>query len=100
MALELEPAYSSGEQGSSGVVSSDPCYLVGVSIHTNGSADAILKIYDHASAASGTVKEHITVKGADYYGGRVHINPIIMDNGIYASISGTSASYIVEYLKP
>jgi len=55
-------------------------------------------LYDNASAASGTKLAEITVKGSDNYGGRNWQLPVRCVNGVYADLTGTGASCIVEYI--
>lgn len=91
-------AKSSGEKTASAVISAGPCLLTGAMVITDSSNDATLVLYDNASAASGTVLGEFKVAAADFYGGRGWQNPVQCFNGIYASISGTGASYVVEYV--
>ena len=93
-----DPSASSGEQTSDGAVATIGGYIAGVEIITDGTNDVKLILYDNASAASGTVLFEGTVLGGSHFGGRVWSYPVIYDNGIYADITGTGASYIVEYI--
>lgn len=88
---------SSGEKTSSTAISAVPSFLTGVQIITDGTNNAKLILYDNASAASGTVLLEMTIVGANNYGGRNWTFPIVCSNGIYAAVTGTGASYIVEY---
>lgn len=90
-------AGTSGEQTSSTVICNRPCRLTAVTVITDGTNDATLKLYDHASAASGTVILEMTVVGANNYGGRNYVTPLMTVNGCYAEVSGSNASYIVEF---
>jgi len=63
-------AETSGEQTSDSVICDKPCYLSSVLVITNGENNAKLILYDHASAASGTVVAEFTVVSTNHYGGR------------------------------
>ena len=99
VALAGQCARSSGEQTADGIISSKPCGIAGVTIITNSSSDAKLILYDNAAAASGTVLFERTVTGSN--NGRRFTWPYPAEcyNGIYADVTGTGASYIVEYIK-
>lgn len=87
---------SSGEQTSDALVCSGPCFIRAVEVITDGTNNAKLVIYD-STTASGTVVFEMTVVGASHYGGRGWVAPLKMNNGIYCDITGTGASYIVEF---
>lgn len=87
----------SGEKTSDGSIASARCYISSVQIITDGTNDAKLILYDNASAASGTVITEMTVTGTGHFGGRYWAPERLCINGIYADITGTGASYIVEY---
>jgi len=90
-------AMSSGEQTASALIYNGGCRLTAVEIITDGTNDAKLILYDSTSAANKVVLE-MTVVGAGNFGGRYWYYPITLNSGIYASISGTGASYIIEYM--
>lgn len=87
---------------SSGVLSADTLLFTGrnrinaLTIFTDGTNAATVDLYDNTSAAS-----KIAVKGKCLGTNLVnHIifeNPVIMENGIYADVTGTGASFIVYY---
>ena len=80
------------------VVQNGPmCFISAVEIITNGSDDAKLIIYDNTSN-SGNVLLEMTVPGGDYWGGRNWEYPVEVLTGIRGDISGTGASYIIEYI--
>ena len=95
--FKYQAAISSGEQTSSTAVLTGSGCITGIKVITDGTNDATLIVYDN-TAASGTVVDETKVNGANHYGGRNVIFPIKVDNGIYAAISGTGASYIIEYI--
>ena len=86
-------ATSSGEQTAGTAVYAGRCLLASVLVITDGTNDAKLIIYNHASTTSGTVVFEMTVKGADHYGGMVFVHPKRMTTGIYASGSGSCLLY-------
>jgi hypothetical protein len=91
----INKVVSSGLLSASGIISANPGGLTGISCFTNGAAAATLTIYDNASAASGTVLAQIAVPGANLGVCQVFPTNIKASSGIYASISGSGASYIV-----
>ena len=84
---------------SSQVILADAGFITGVMVYTDGVNDATLELYDNPIAASGVKPFKLTVSGADNYGGRIFQFPRKAFTGIYAVISGTGASYIVEYIQ-
>ena len=89
-------AQSSGEKTVDFAALAGPGYLTAVEVITDGTNDAKVILYDHATAASGKVIFEATITGASHYGGRVFVPPVEVYNGVYADVSGTGASYIVE----
>lgn len=94
---EIVGAICSGEKTADAAIYSAPCLLAAVLVITNGTDDAKLIIYDNTSAAGKVVLE-ITVTGSDNYGGVIYNFPKIMNIGIYCDVSGTGASYIIDYV--
>ena len=92
-------ARSSGKQASSVAVCTVPCLVTMAKVMTDGTNIANLKLYDHASAATGDIKDEWPLAGADLFGGGVYGFPMIMQNGIYAALTGTGASFIIHYLE-
>ena len=88
---------SSGEQTASATIFSGTCYIVSVLVITDGTNNA--KLILKAGGSSGTVQYETTVIGADNYGGRVWTLPVQFTTDCYAAVTGTGASYIVEYIK-
>ncbi len=92
---------SSDLLSASAVILNKDGYLAGCRVFTDGTNNATLTIYDNASAASGKVLDKIIVVGADYMGGVKEgdgaYKGIVARNGIYASISGTGATFIVHF---
>ena len=96
--LAFQGSQSSGEQTSSAAIYAGSAYITGVEVITDGTNDAKLILYDNATAASGTVVLEMTVAGANNFGGREPTFPPHCYNGIYGAITGTDASFIVEYI--
>lgn len=94
-------AQSSGEQTASAAIYAGSCALTGIHLIGDGTNDPKVILNDHATAASGTVKaevsDDVSVSGqvTKYLS---FSNPVIFQNGIYATVSGTGASYIIEYI--
>ena len=93
-------SHGSGETTSNKVIVNEKCYITGILIITDGTNDAKLILYDNNIAStSATVMYETTVTGGDEYGGRIWSYPMLFNKGIYAVVSGTGASYIIEYIK-
>lgn len=89
---------SSGLKTATGVILDRTCILVGVQIITDKTNDVSLILHDNASAASGTINFKQLVPGTDdslpYWFGDGGIRCV---NGIYATLSGTAAEFIIFY---
>ncbi len=88
---------SSGLKTSSAAIVPGPCFFYGVEIITDGTNPATVIVYDHASAASGTEAFKGTVAGTNNFGGILNAMPVNMQYGIYATVSGTGAAFIIYY---
>jgi hypothetical protein len=76
--------------------------LCSVTIMTDGSNNARLILYDAGAVGDIAVSNklmEITVTGTTFYGGRIWADPVKFTEGIYAVLSGTGASYIIEWSK-
>lgn len=93
---EFPGAASSGEQTSDAAISTTRGFITGVEVITDGTNNATVVIYDN-TAASGTVIGEFTVVGGNHFGGRNFIIPVRYTRGLYADVTGTGASYIIEY---
>ena len=89
-------AKTSYQIGTSAIVKTGSCVLWAVLVITDGTNAATVTIYDN-TAASGDVLAKFVVAGATQYGGRNWVCPVGAKNGLYAAISGTGATCIVEY---
>jgi hypothetical protein len=97
----MQPANrSSGLKTADGVIQAKPTILAGVHINTDGTNNALVVLYDNASAASGTVVFQQTVTGADESipfsmpdGG------VYCKNGLYADITTVGTMSFVVYFR-
>jgi len=85
-----------GEKTEAYTVHSGECLFGGILVITDGTNNAKVIVYDN-TAANGTVKWEMTVKGDEHYGGAFP-PPIEMDNGYHVAVTGTGASYIPFYI--
>ena len=97
-AFAFDPSFGSGEITADALIYEHTCYITGILIITDGQNDAKIVLYDNTSAA-GTVRWEQTVIGGDNYGGHSWTYPKKFYNGIYADVTGSGASYIIEYIK-
>jgi len=88
---------SSGKQTSDGIIYTGMCAITAVTVHTDGSNDATLVVYN-GTTTGGTDVLTIKVNAADQYGGKVYTFPLTCGTGIYADITGTNAYYYIEYI--
>ena len=89
---------SSGELTSDAVIRNGRCWLHGAMLISNGGTGTMtLKIYDKGSAgATGDLLTKVVLKGTDDTTDIV-LSPVYASYGLYADVSGTSASYITYY---
>jgi hypothetical protein len=74
-------------------------YITALTVITDGTNNATVVLYDSASAASGTVIAELWVPGALISDRQVWTFPRKVSAGIYADLTGTGASCIVEYMR-
>jgi hypothetical protein len=73
--------------------------LCSVTINTDGTNNATVKLYDVSAAADVANTNMLyewVVSGANYSGGRDWVHPVYFAKGLYLDITGTGASCIVE----
>lgn len=92
------PANTSGLKSADAVIMAMPGRLLGCIVLADGTNAATVTLYDHASAASGTVLAKYVVD-ATLVAESPALPPdgIICNNGIYADVTGTGAEFIVYY---
>lgn len=94
----IEPCITSGEKSASAVICAAPALLVAIDLLPPSEGSATLKIYDNASAASGTIIFEATVASG---GSSITTNltmPRLAIKGLYASLTGTT-TYIVGFVR-
>lgn len=92
------PATSSGLKSADAAISTISGRLLGLYLIADGTNAATLTVYDNASAASGTVLCKISIPaGQTYNDSHLPGEGVVVNNGIYADVSGTGAQYIVHY---
>lgn len=94
----FQPAKTSFVQIADGVITAKSGYITGVYIISDGTNDATLILYDNASAASGNKIITMCARAAMPFAGNTWTFPVIFFNGIYADVTGTNASYVVEFI--
>ena len=94
-------ARTSYEKTEAAVIKAGACQLTAILIITDGTNPATVILYNKPSATGIDPANKIwegSVPGASMYGGRNWTFPVFCNAGIYATVSGTGASYIVEYM--
>ena len=97
LSFAIEGAISSGEQTADAQIATGNGFLTAVQVITDGTNDAKIIIYDN-TAASGKVLNEFTINGGSHFGGREPLFPPEFHNGLRVDVSGTGASYILEYI--
>jgi len=90
---------SSGIKNADAVISATRNRVNAVTIISDGTNACNVVLYDNASAASGLEVAKVSI-GAASLKTTEHVvfeNPVISENGIYADVTGTGATYIVFY---
>ena len=71
-----------------------------LTVVTNGAANARVLLYDVSTsgdAATANKITDLTIKAANFYGGRTWVEPVMFSEGLYAVVAGDGASYMVEW---
>ena len=93
----LQTSVSSGEQTADATIHTGKCYITGVQVITDATNDATLVLKDGGS--SGTVLAEIRCDAAILQTKeRSWTFPMMFETSLYADITGTNASYVVEYI--
>lgn len=87
---------SSGSLSASTLLVTGTALLCGLNLVTDGTNAVTVTVYDN-TAASGTVLATVKVKGADLSKEILFTYPVKAKTGLYASVSGTGASFTVYY---
>jgi len=91
-----------GTSVSSGVLSADTLIATGrnrvnaITVFSDGINEATLELYDNTSAA-GTVNVKGICLAVNKVSHLIFENPVKFENGIYANVTGTGASFIVYF---
>lgn len=67
-----------------------------LTVFTDGTNDATVSLYDN-TAASGKIGVKGLCVGANKVAHFIFENPVFMQDGLYAAVSGTGATFIVYY---
>ena len=98
--LGVIPSTASGRKDASALIYTGATLLTGVKVVTNGTDNVTVVVYDNTEG-SGKVVDEWTVTGSENYGGTNYgKSPVIIDNGIYVTVSGTGGKYYVFYFTP
>lgn len=88
----------SGEISASKLIYNGPCFLTSLMVYGDGVNDADGIVYNNTTAV-GDVAAKITVDAPLSYGGRDYRRPRWCPNGLFAELSGTGVSAIVEWMR-
>ena len=90
---------SSGLKAADAVIATGRNRINAITLISDGTNACDVAVYDHPSAASGTVVGKVAI-GAASLKKTEHVvfeNPVLCEDGIYADVTGTGANYIVYY---
>lgn len=90
--------YTKGIQSASGLIFEGNGVFNGIEVITDGANNATATVYDNISG-SGTELFYGVVTGASNFG---TLSPVAIScrTGLYVTISGTGAKYIIHYTPP
>lgn len=93
-----DPSTSSGSLAVSAgaAIYARPAVIMGYSV-TPAAADAVLTVYDNATAASGTIVAQMTVKASTSTQVAVLTTGIWCNNGLFYTLTGASATALVSF---
>ncbi len=87
---------TSGLLSASAAIALQPGQLFSAELYS--ATAATLTIYDNASAASGLVLAQVVIPAGAAMGQLVFNHGIVANQGIYASLTGAGASFVVHYI--
>lgn len=96
----MEPCQSSGLKAASAAICTRPCIYYGMSVSADGTNSATAIVYDHISAASGTVIDKVIVDATATHENCLHSVGVVCSNGLYLSLAGDGTEEAVVYFKP
>lgn len=88
---------SSGLKTSDAVIQTGRNRINAITLLGDGTNAASLIVYDNASAASGLVVAKVTALATTRFTYVIFENPVVVEDGIYADVTGTNAEYIIYY---
>lgn len=92
----ISSSRSSGLKSASALIATGKNRINSIMAVGDGTNAGTLLIYDNTSAA-GTVLAQVAV-GSQHHTAYISFpNPIYAENGLYASLSGTGATYVITY---
>jgi len=96
--MKFSVCEGSGELSASKIVESGSCFLSALRVYTDGVNDVTVALYN-SNSATGEVVDKLIVNGEDNYGGGEKQRVKRCRNGLYAYLSGTGGSMIVDFIK-
>lgn len=96
----MQPSRPTYEQDASKVISKRNCYVSALQANTDGTNDATVIMYDSATPTTDEtlIVCRFKVLGVDNQQVRYFLSTLSLSQGCYVSISGTGASYFVDYI--
>lgn len=92
----MASSISSGVLNANTLVFSGRQRINALTVFTDGTNDATVSLYDN-TAASGKIAVKGLCVGASKINHIIFENPVFMQDGLYAAVSGTGATFIVYY---
>jgi hypothetical protein len=95
--MHLSPADTTGQLTATTQIKTAPCRIMGFQLNA-GSGTTTLTIYDSATAgtgASGMLDQHVLAANANSIDQWWGPQGLMCNNGIYATLSGSGASFIL-----
>jgi hypothetical protein len=90
-------ALSSGLKTGAGVISPIKARVNGIVLIGDGTNPYTVTLYDNATAATGRILAIAAANTGQVQHTMLFVSPLLVENGIYASTSGTGGSFIVYY---
>ena len=94
----LQTSTSSGEKIIDTQVRTGKSAIASVQLITDGTNAATLTVHDGTANTDKKIGEY-KCDGNDYYCGWIWEFPVFIQTGIYADVTGTNASFIIEYFE-
>ena len=94
----LQVSTSSGEKTTDTQIRTGKSAIASVQLITDGTNAATLTVHDGTANTDKKIGEY-KCDGNDYYCGWIWEFPAGMDTGIYGDVTGTGASFIIEFFE-